>query len=68
MSAIYKGGLNIHGINPVRLNGLFDSKCTRPETSRLYQSFTILINTSTGVIVDLNNLRLNGTTIVDIRL
>ena len=49
--------LKLHGIKPVRLNGLFDSKCTRPETSNLYQSFTILINTSTGIIVDLNNLR-----------
>ena len=47
----------LHGINPVRLNGSFVSKCTRPETSHLYQSFTILINTSTGIIVDLNNLR-----------
>ena len=47
----------LHGIKPVRLNGSFDSKCTRPETSHLYQSFTIPINTSTGIIVDLNNLR-----------
>ena len=45
-----------HGIKPVRLNVSFDSKCTRPETSHSYQSFTILINTSTGIIVDLNNL------------
>ena len=47
----------IHGIKPVRLNGSFDSKCTRPETSHSYQSFTILINTSTGINVALNNLR-----------
>ena len=47
----------IHGIKPLRLNGSFDSKCTRPETSHSYQSFTILINTSTGIIVDLDNLR-----------
>ena len=46
----------LHGINPVRLNGSFDIKWTRPETSHLYQSFTILLNTSTGIIVDLNNL------------
>ena len=46
----------LHGIKPVRLNGSFDSKCTRPETSHSYQSFKILINTSTGIIVDLNNL------------
>ena len=44
-------------IKPVRLNGSFDSKCTRPETSHSYQSFTILINTSTGINVALNNLR-----------
>ena len=43
----------LHGIKPLRLNGSFDSKCTRPETSHSYQSFTILINTSTGIIVDL---------------
>ena len=48
---------DIHGIKPVRLNGSFDSKCTRPETSHSYQSFTILINTSTGINVALNNLR-----------
>ena len=47
----------VHGIKPVRLNGSFDSKCIRLETSHSYQSFTILINTSTGIIVDLNNLR-----------
>ena len=49
--------LGLHGIKPVRLNGSFDSKCTSPETSHSYQSFTILINTFTGIIVDLNNLR-----------
>ena len=53
----YETGLLVHGIKPVRLNGSFDSKRTRPETSHSYQSFTILINTSTGIIVDLNNLR-----------
>ena len=47
----------IHGIKPVRLNGSFDSKCTRPETSHSYQSFTILINTFTGIIVYWHNLR-----------
>ena len=52
-----ESGLKLHGIKPVRLNGLFDGKCTRPETSHLYQSFTILMNTSTGIIVDSNNLR-----------
>ena len=41
----------LHGIKPVRLNGSFDSKWTRPETSHSYQSFTILINTFTGIIV-----------------
>ena len=46
----------LHGIKPVRLNGSFDSKYTRPETGHSYQSFTILINPSTGIIVDLNNL------------
>ena len=52
-----ESGLKLHGIKPVRLNGSFDSKCTRPVTSHLYQSFTILINTSTGIIIDSNNLR-----------
>ena len=47
----------LHGIKPVRLNGSFDSKCTRPETSHSYQSFTILINTFTGIIVYWHNLR-----------
>ena len=47
----------LHSIKPVHLNGSFDSTCTRPETSHLNQSFTILINTSTVIIVDLNNLR-----------
>ena len=51
------GEWTLHGIKPLRLNGSFDSKCTRPETSHSYQSFTILINTSTGIIVDLDNLR-----------
>ena len=50
------GRYDLHGIKPLRLNGSFDSKCTRPETSHSYQSFTILINTSTGIIVDLDNL------------
>ena len=48
---------NLHGIKPVRLNGSFDSKCTRPETSHPYQYFTILINTFTGIIVYWHNLR-----------
>ena len=54
-----KGGhvFLLHGIKPVRLNGSFDSKCTRPETSHSYQSFTILINTFTGIIVYWHNLR-----------
>ena len=52
-----KRGLGLHGIKPVRLNGSFDSKCTRPETSHSYQSFTILINTFTGIIVYWHNLR-----------
>ena len=43
-------------LEPLILYRVFDSKCTRPETSNLYQSFAILMNTSTGIIVDLNNL------------
>ena len=32
-------GPGLHGINPVRLNGSFDSKCTRPETSHFISIF-----------------------------
>ena len=55
--------LTLHGIKPLHLNGSFDSKCTRPETSHSYQSFTILINTSTlneTLIPKLKNLFLRN--------